>query len=407
MPAPSYSAEAPPWERTHDVTAPWDDEKENLTPAHPFPVGDDGRGMSAADAQEADAAQAEVMRGEKKQRKQRERETRRREEEHHRETSGAAAHPSPDYEEVALEVERPAPSGQPAARRTQQPAPASTASSAPAIVIFVALLLLAIGGYVLAKKEEAKEVRPKTPRARPERRSAPPPPEEPATTVPATEEPVPATTKLTVSQRIGMEQVEKHSVVLSQEQLEKVKKVITHREKYPFHRWGAENPKVEVVVFAPFTHMGVARLKQLNSEFKKLDPFQSQIAVWFVFHWGPDQGLEAEAADIANAIQWTFKQEGMYHFVMLLQKEAIWRVAANNKLDDYIRKVGLDPVKLRDQMKTIPLVEIRKEVSDLMADLHLQDKDLTFLIGGRSYLDGKTLYNVSKIVDYELSAREP
>ncbi|MBU1244871.1 hypothetical protein KJ612_16855 [Myxococcota bacterium] len=411
MPAPSYSAEAPPWERTHDVVAPWDNEKENLTPAHPFPVGDDGRGMSAADAQEADAAQAEVVRGEKKQRKARDKETRRREEEHHRETSGVSAPESFGYDDVEVEVDKAAPAGRNAPRRTPQGAPAPAASAAPAMIIFVALLLLAIGGYVLAKKDEGQSAKPKTVRERPERRPgrAVPPEEQPgAVTEPDGAEPVqPPTRNLTVSQRIGMEQVEKHSVILSADQLEKVKKVITHREKYPLHRWGAENPKVEVVVFAPFTHMGVARLKQLNSEFKKLDRFSSQIAVWFMFHWGPEQGLEAEAADIANSIQWTFKQEGMYHFVMLLQKEAIWRVAANNKFDEYIKEVGLDPAKLREQMKSIPLGEIRKEVSELMSDLHLQDKDLTFLIGGRSYLDGKTLYNVSKIVDYELSAREP
>ena len=407
VPAASPSYETPPWEKgaSADLSAPWDNEKENMTPAKPFPGGSDGLGLSAADARDADALAAEGVVRDKKQRKARDTEIRRKEEAHHRSMKHGSA--APEDRDVELEPED--------THYTQQrPAPAaapSTASAAPAITIFVTLLVLAIGGYFLAKKEEAAAPAPEAAKSRPARQQGgrtAPPGETPVPSSEAVEPPVtPPSKALTVSQRIGMEQVEKHSVILSAEQAEKVKRSITHREKHPFHRWGSETPQIELVVFAPFSTMGIARLKQLNREFKKLEEFESRIAVWFVFHWGPENGLEAEAADIANAIHWTHKQEGMYHFVMLLQKEAVWRVASMNKLDEYIKVVGLDPASLRQKMKALPLQEIRKEVADLMSELHLPDKDLTFLIGGRSYLDGKTLYNVSKIVDYELSAREP
>ncbi len=413
---PVETHEVPPWERSAsaEVKAPWDVEKENMTPARPFPGGKDGGGLSASDAQDADAVAAAGALKDKKQRRERDKETRLQEAEQHWEMTHGTAHEGSSEEGGQPPAER-----RPVQSRTAPPpAPATpTASAAPAITIFVTLLLLAIGGYFLAKKEEGSSSDNRARRDQRPGRTAPASetpaettgvvaPAEPAVPTPAPIA-VPPAKALTVEQRIGMEKVEKTSVILSAEQAEKVKKTITHREKYPFHRWGSENPQIEVVVFAPFSHMGIARLKQLNTEFKKLEGFQSRIAVWFVFHWGSDTGLEAEAADLANAIHWTFKQEAMYHFVMLLQKEAIWRVAANKKFDEYIKAVGLTPAGLREKMKALPLQEIRKEVSDLLADLQLPDKDLTFLIGGRSYQNGNTLYNVSKIVDYELSAREP
>lgn len=311
----------------------------------------------------------------------------------------------------------PARSSDPAsAPRPVRPAPASTpsaVSAAPAVFIFVTLLVLAIGAYFMAKKDEAASDPKKSPAAR---RSQEPRPvrgpiqeDRTASDAPTdTPEPVtPPSKNLTPAQRVGMDQVEKHSVVLSSGQLDIVRRTITHRDSHPFHFWGSRIPKLEVVVFAPFTHMGIARLRQLNREFKKLEPFEDRIAVWFVFHWGSDQGIEAEAASLANAIHWTYKPEAMYHFVNLLQKEATWRVESLGKLDEYVRTVGLDPVKVRESLQTLPIQEIRQEVSEVMTALHLPDKDLTFLIGGRSYLDGKTLYNVSRIVDYELAARMP
>ncbi len=410
------SGAVPPWEReaAPDVKPPWEDRPElSSTTPSALPMELDGKGRSARHAQEADTAAAH---------------RRDRQEQAQREHDAGKKRPGREAADSGLVLELPeedlveqeqADAPSPAARpvRSQPAAPAPAASAAPAIFIFITLLVLAIGAYVMAKREEAAPSERKTEHRHSPNRSAQErggrreaPQDEPAVVseVPgATTEPVqPPTKSLTTLQRIGMEQVEKHSVVLSQEQVEQVKRVITHRTAQPFTSWGAETPELEVVVFVPFTNMGIARLRQMTTEFKKLEPFESRIAVWIVYNWGADKPVEAEAAELAHAIHWSFKREAMHHFVTLLQKEAIWR-AGRGKLDEYVRTVGLDPVKLRESMAKLPLDQVRKEVTDLMAELHLQDKDLTFLIGGRSYLDGKTLYHVSKIVDYELAAREP
>jgi len=411
-------AAAPPWERgsASAVKPPWEGRPE-LTSTTPsaLPMELDGSGRSARHAQEADTASA-------KKRDRQERELRDYDDDLRK---SGRSHSSPGLiVELPDEdlVEQPQQeTSQPAARpaRQQPAAPAPTASAAPAIFIFITLLVLAIGAYIMAKREEAAPSKPKTERRQPRERGAQDrggrrdaPQDEPAAVVSevpaAPTDPAQSPAKsLTTHQRIGMEQVEKHSVVLSAEQVEKVKRLITHREAQPFTNWGAPRPELEVVVFAPFTNMGIARLRQMTTEFKKLEPFENRIAVWIVYHWGSEKPVEAEAADLAHAIHWTFKREAMHHFVTLLQKEAIWRAGQGGKLDEYVRTVGLDPARLRESMAKLPLAQVRKEVTDLMEELHLPDKDLTFLIGGRSYLDGKTLYHVSKIVDYELAAREP
>ncbi len=332
---------------------------------------------------------------------------------------GAGPVPVPFEDEPGERESSPSPtrSTDPAsAPRPVRPAPASTpsaVSAAPAVFIFITLLVMAIGAYFMAKKDEASSNEKKRPETRrtqePSHGRGPIQEDRTASDAPMdTPEPVtPPSKNLTPAQRVGMRYVEQHSVVLSSGQLDIVRRTITHRDSHPFHFWGSKIPKLEVVVFAPFTHMGIARLRQMNTEFKKLEPFEDRIAVWFVFHWGADQGIEAEAASLANVIHWTYKPEAMYHFVNLLQKEATWRVESLGKLDEFIRTVGMEPVKVRESLKTLPVQQIRQEVAEVMTALHFQDKDLTFLIGGRGYLDGKTLYNVARIVDYELAAREP
>jgi hypothetical protein len=408
-PGPSSSSDAPPWETGPSTSGPkpsWEPEPTaNVPTPSLLRTGTDGQALSARGAQEADAVDA-ALRDQLEQ-------DRRDRTEARRQASRSGGRPV--EERASREA---APGGGEAsssASRSARPSPASppsATSAAPAVFIFITLLVMAIGAYVMARKEETGKKSEQDSRAQERRpgRTAPAtetdqtPPAAPPDTAAPTE---PPSKSLTPAQRVGMNHVEQHSVVMSSGQLEIVRKSITHRESHPFHFWGSKTPKLEIVVFAPFTHMGIARLRQMNTEFKKLEPYEDRIAVWFVYHWGSDQGLEAEAASIANAIHWTYKPEGMYHFVNLLQKEATWRVPSLAKLDEYIRTVGLDPVKVRASLETLPIQTLRREVAEVMTALQFPDKDLTFLIGGRGYVDGKTLYHVARIVDYELAAREP
>ncbi len=299
-------------------------------------------------------------------------------------------------------------------QRTVHPDVKTPVSSfAPAISIFVTLLVLAGVSWFLFSQQEPVETRDAQ-----VQEAAPKPAEHPDRPTPEAggqdsrtsrntrrdAARTPERIRLDAELKLGRDRVTQKGINLTDEQLKRVRQVITHRESRPFVRWGAPNPELEVVVFIPFTYMGVARLRQMKQYFDRIIQHEQRIAVWIVYIWGTSE-VEAEAADISHGLHWLHRVEDLNRFVLSLHKDTSWRVhrGPDGKINQTLRELGHDPMKFREKLAELPMQEIRTEVDDLLRELDMKGNDFSFIIHGRAYLEGTVLYNIHQIVGYELS----
>ncbi len=271
-----------------------------------------------------------------------------------------------------------------------------TSSSSLSIVIFFVLLGLSIVGYILARQsDQEKRVQTRAPVSAPAR-PAPPsstPPDAPA-----------RGRTLTSSQTLGKRYMEQGKR-LTQEELQRVRALVELAREKNFFHWGFADARVQVVLFAPLTHMGIARLKQLDKILQTMAAFRNDAQLWVIFHWGGTDPGSQVGADWVYLVSQTRDAGKLHAFLASLAKDTKWRVSSmqTEAIRNYLAELQLSMEELDAQRTERGLEPARQQIMDVVKALELNENDFSFVINDLKFNEGITLYRLNKIIDYLLA----
>lgn len=286
---------------------------------------------------------------------------------------------------------------------TAQKSPPAQTSQATPIFLSVLLLLVLFFAYRAFLHSNIQKSRHHTRttvgQTHPQTPAAPKKPvSQPPADAPSSPEP-----QMDIRQNLGKNHVKKNGIPMTQQEQESAQEIFRLAREKNFYRWGFGNARVQVLVLAPMTYIGVARLKQLlNEKIKKLEPFRNDAELLLVLHWG---GTDPGAQTAADWLYLTGQAAGtdkMMELLDALMADSSWRVKSleQEKLEAIFSSLQLSMKDLDAKRQEVGLEDARQKIMGFLNLLELNEKDLTFVINEKKYNKGVTLYELENIINY-------
>lgn len=284
-----------------------------------------------------------------------------------------------------------------------------SASVSFSVVVFFIILALAIFGYYKAQTTNIQKARQAVPRQPHSNVRGQQNPTRQTTSV--SSDPAPQKLKKpSALQQLGRKYLQEHGVLLSPKEQEVVQEMVHLAQQQNLYHWGLGNAQVRVLIFAPLTYIGIARLKQFEDIlFKNMAPFRNDMELFLIFHWGGESNGVQEGTTLLYLIQELAGTSKMMTALNKMMKNNDWRMDSlrGGFIDALLSDLNLSfenqpQIKQAIQQKREKIEEMKKKIMQSLEELHLRLDDLTFVIQDRKYNDGDHLYRMHHIVDYIL-----
>lgn len=282
-----------------------------------------------------------------------------------------------------------------------------SASVSFSVVVFFIILALAIWGYYKAQQTNIAKPRHAVSRqphsnVRGQQKS---------TRKTTSSDPAPQNIKKpSALQQLGKKYLHEQGILLTPKEQGVVQEMVHLAQEQNLYRWGLENAQVRVLIFAPLTYIGIARLKQFEDIlFKNMAPFQNDMELFLIFHWGGESNGVQEGTNLLYLVQEVAGTSQMMNALNVMMKNNHWRM--DSLRDGFIKallsELGIsleDQKQIQNAMKQNmnKIEEIKNKIMQSLEELHLKLDDLTFVIQDRKYNNGDNLYRIHHIIDYIL-----